>query len=161
MVRIPIVATLCHIIRDDRLLLQKKSRNLFGGDKWNGVGGKLKGSESPEECVKREIFEETSLRASNLRFHGVLNFYFGDRKELDWIVYVFSTRTFEGEPKPSEEGFLRWFAIRDVPYEEMWQDDKHWLPLLLDGKRFQGNFYFAEEGRELLDFSLKTWKAKC
>lgn len=158
--RIPIIATLCHIIRDERLLLQKKSKGLFGGDKWNGVGGKLKGNETPEECVKREIFEEANLRVRNLRFHGVLNFYFGDRKELDWTVYIFSTRKFEGEPKPGEEGVLQWFSFEDIPYGEMWQDDRHWLPLLLKGERFQGNFYFDEEGNELLDFSLKMQKPK-
>jgi 8-oxo-dGTP pyrophosphatase MutT (NUDIX family) len=149
-------ATLCHIIKDGRLLLQRKSKGLFGGGKWNGVGGKLESNETPEECVEREVYEETGLRVSGLRFHGVLNFYFGDRHELDWVVFVFSTETFEGEPRSSEEGFLRWFAVDEIPYEEMWEDDRHWLPLVLRGARFHGDFYFDEEGEELLDFSLRA-----
>jgi len=153
---VPIVATLCHIIKDGSFLLQKKSMGLFGGGKWNGVGGRLKLGESPEECVKREVFEETGLRVLDLKFHGILNFYFGDREELDWIVHVFSTTNFEGEQKPSDEGDLKWFDFEEIPYEKMWGDDKHWLPLLFKGQRFQGNFYFDEEGKKLLDFDLKS-----
>lgn len=136
--------------------MQKKSKDLFGGEKWNGVGGKIKTNETPEECARREVFEETGLNVTNLKSHGILNFYFGDRSRLDWIVHVFSTTTFKGRPRPSEEGVLQWCALRDIPYEEMWQDDRYWLPLLLDGKSFKGDFYFDEEGKQLLDFNLKT-----
>ncbi|MBS7652719.1 MAG: 8-oxo-dGTP diphosphatase [Candidatus Bathyarchaeia archaeon] len=152
----PTLATLCHIVKDDKLLLQRKSKGLFGGGKWNGVGGKLEAGETPEECVKREVYEETGLRVSNLRLNGVLHFYFGERHEADWIVFVFSTETFEGSPKPSVEGALRWFPVEGIPYQEMWQDDRHWLPLLLRGERFKGYFYFDEEGGELLDFNLES-----
>jgi 8-oxo-dGTP pyrophosphatase MutT (NUDIX family) len=155
-VRIPIVATLCHIIKGKSLLLQKKSKGLFGEGKWNGVGGKLKPNESPEDCVKREIYEETGLRISDLKFHGVLNFYFGNRKEIDWIVHVFSTSVFEGKVKSSNEGDLRWFNFEDIPFDEMWGDDRYWLPLVLKGKSFQGNFYFDVEGKKILDFDLKS-----
>lgn len=152
----PIIATLCHILKDEMLLLQRKSKGLFGAEKWNGVGGKLKLNETPEDCVKREVFEETGLRVLNLKFHGILYFYFGVRNEPDWIVHVFSTKTFEGKPRSSEEGILRWFPLEEIPYDEMWQDDKYWLPLLLECKNFKGDFYFDEEGKKLLDFDLKV-----
>jgi 8-oxo-dGTP pyrophosphatase MutT (NUDIX family) len=155
-VRIPIVATLCHIIKGKNLLLQKKSKGLFGEGKWNGVGGKLKPNESPEDCVKREVHEETGLRISDLKFHGVLNFYFGNRKEIDWVVHVFSTSVFEGKLKSSKEGNLRWFNFEDIPFDEMWGDDRYWLPLVLKGKSFKGNFYFDDEGKTILDFDLKS-----
>jgi len=129
---------------------------LFGGGKWNGVGGRLKPSESPEVCVRREVFEETGLKLLNLKFHGTLNFYFGDREELDWVVHIFSTTNFEGKPKSSEEGELRWFDFEEIPFEEMWGDDRYWLPLVLKGQNFCGNFYFDEEGKKLLDFDLKS-----
>ncbi|MBS7637689.1 8-oxo-dGTP diphosphatase [Candidatus Bathyarchaeota archaeon] len=143
-------------MKGGRLLLQRKSKGLFGGDKWNGVGGKLEVDETPEECVRREVYEETGLRVSSLRFHGTLYFYFGDRHEADWVVFVFSTETFEGDPRPSEEGVLKWFPVEEIPYEEMWQDDRHWLPLMLRGERFRGEFHFDEEDGELLDFNLKA-----
>lgn len=148
-------ATLCHIIDGDKILLQRKSAGLFGEGKWNGVGGKLKAMETPHEGAAREALEETGLLVLNLKLHGVLNFYFGDRDELDWVVHVFSTITFEGRLKPSGEGVLRWFAVDEIPYGEMWQDDEHWLPLLLEGRRFDGDFYFNKEGTELIDFDLK------
>lgn len=154
-----VIATLCHIIDKStvfpRLLLQRKSAGLFGEGKWNGVGGKLKEGEAPNEGAAREVLEETGLRVSNLKPHGVLNFYFGDRDELDWVVHVFSTSLFKGRLKPSEEGMLRWFSFNEIPYEEMWQDDEHWLSLLLEGRRFNGDFYFNEDGTKLLDFDLK------
>jgi 8-oxo-dGTP pyrophosphatase MutT (NUDIX family) len=147
---------LCHIIKDKSLLLQKKSKGLFGEGKWNGVGGKLEQNESPEDCVKREVYEETGLRISDLKFHGVLNFYFGNRKEIDWIVHVFSTSVFEGKVKSSKEGNLRWFNFEDIPFDEMWADDRYWLPLVLKGKNFKGNFYFDDKGKTILDFDLKS-----
>ena len=116
----------------------------------------MKPNESPEDCVKREIYEETGLRISDLKFHGVLNFYFGNRKEIDWIVHVFSTSVFEGKVKSSNEGDLRWFNFEDIPFDEMWGDDRYWLPLVLKGKSFQGNFYFDVEGKKILDFNLKS-----
>ena len=148
-------ATLCHIIKNGKLLLQRKSKGLFGEGKWNGIGGKLKPNEIPEEGVKREVFEETHLKIKNLFCHGLLNFYFGNKNELDWMVYVFSTNDLEGKETSNEEGILEWFSIENIPYKEMWQDDAHWLPLLLKGKKFRGKFYFDEEGKELVDFNLK------
>ena len=147
-------ATICHIIDGDRLLLQKKSAGLFGEGKWNGVGGKLRAGESPHEGAVREVLEETGLLASHLKRHGALNLYFGQKAEIDWVVHVFSTNSFEGVLKPSGEGVLRWFTLDEIPYKEMWQDDELWLPLLLEGRRFSGDFYFNKEGTELLDFDL-------
>lgn len=104
----------------------------------------------------REVLEETGLVVSNLRSHGILSFYFGQRLEVDWKVYVFSTYNFKGSLNPSEEGSLKWFAFDEIPYDNMWQGDRHWLPLLLEGKKFQGAFYFNKDGSQLLDFHLKS-----
>ena len=147
-------ATLCTIIRDRRILLQKKASGRFGEGKWNGAGGKLRPGETPEECARREVREETGLHVRSLRLHGALRHYFGGRDKPDWIVYQFSVADFEGEPRESDEGALRWFPIGEIPYGEMWQDDERWLPLLLDGKDFEGDFYFNEDGTALLDHNL-------
>jgi len=55
----------------------------------------------------------------------------------------------------SKEGTLRWFTLEEIPFGEMWQDDKHWLPILLEDKNFEGDFYFDKEGKELLDFRIR------
>jgi len=150
-------ATLCQIIRDDRLLLLLKSQGRFGEGKWNGSGGKLQPGENPEEGIIREVLEETGLKLKSVTLHGVLDFYFGEKPEPDWVVHVFSSSDFSGEPlDASEEGVLRWFRFEEIPYGEMWQDDAVWLPLLLEGKRFSGWFLFNEDGSELLEHELKV-----
>lgn len=151
-------ATLCTIIDGDRILLQRKSAGRFGEGKWNGAGGKLRPGETPKDGVAREVHEETGLEVSNLKLHGVLKHYFGDVDEPDWVVYIFSTSVFEGRLKDGDEGVLRWFTIDEIPYESMWQDDEHWLPLLLEGQRFEGEFFFNKDGTELLNHNLLTLK---
>lgn len=153
-----IYGIVCHIINDKKLLLIKKWAELFGGDKWNAVGGKMHTSESPAQACIREVHEESGLLVSNLRYHGVLKFWFGDKDEPDWVVHVFSTDSFQGELKQSTEGILRWIEFDQIPYEEMWEDDKHWLPLLIEGKTFYGEFHFDAEGTKLLNHKIKVGK---
>jgi len=149
--------TLCHIISEKKLLLLKKSAGLFGGGKWNGLGGKMGVGESPEQACIREVYEESGLHVSNLKCHGVLNFWFGSINEPTIVCYVFSTNSFEGQLKESPEGILRWIDSDKVPYEEMWEDDRHWLPMLIDGKSFNGEFHFNKEGTKLLNHKLETF----
>jgi len=150
-------AALCQVIRDGRLLLLLKNPGRFGGEKWNGPGGKLLPGESPEEGVVREVEEETGLRLRSVALHGVLDFYFGEKPEPDWVVHVFSSSDFDGEARDvSDEGILRWFGLDEIPYERMWQDDAVWLPLLLEGRRFSGRFLFTEDGSRLLDHELRA-----
>jgi len=148
-------ATVTIIIDNDKVLLQKKTQGRFGEGKWNGPGGKLKPGETPEECAMREVKEETGLRVRDVRLHGALKHYFGDVDEPTWVVYQFAATDYKGDIKESEEGELRWFPVDEIPYEEMWQDDEHWLPLLLEGKRFEGEFHFNKDATQLLDYSIR------
>jgi len=143
-------ATLCEIIHGGKLLLQRKSEGRFGAGKWNGPGGKVKPGETPLECVVREVREETGLTVSSLTEQGIANFYFGEKQEPDWVVHIYTTSTFSGEPKESDEGELRWFSLDEIPYDDMWEDDAHWLPMLLQGKRFTGVFVYDAEGTRLM-----------
>ena len=149
-------ATLCAIIRDGRILLQRKAAGRFGEGKWNGAGGKLEPGEDPVDGVIREVLEETGLRIREPRLHGVLDHYFGDRVTPAWSVHIFSATEFEGDPVGGDEGELRWFPVDEIPYGEMWEDDLHWLPLLLEGRDFDGAFYFNEDASGLLDFRLSA-----
>jgi len=148
--------TLCHIINDRKLLLIKKSAGLFGGGKWNGLGGKIRASESPEQACTREVYEESGLKVSNLEYHGALKFWFENANE-HIIVYVFSTKSFEGQIREGKEGVLRWIGFDEIPYEEMWEDDRYWLPMLLQGKKFEGEFQFNKEGNKLLNHKLESF----
>ena len=148
------IATVCHILKDSHLLLQKKSEGLFGAGKWNGVGGKCNPDETPEICVIREVFEETGLTVQSIRHHGVLTFTFGSHVSSKLVVHVFSTQDFTGSIQANDEGILQWFAFTDIPYHSMWLDDRYWLPLLLAGKRFQGFFHFNQEGTVIQEWKL-------
>jgi len=110
--------------------------------------------ELPERAAAREMYEETGLRVSGLHFQGILNFYLGESKELDQAVFLFVCRNFTGKMRQSIEGELRWFSIDAIPYQEMWEDDQVWLPLLLDGKSLVGNFYFSKNYKKFLSHEI-------
>jgi len=148
-------ATLCHIREANKILLQKKSAGRFGEGKWNAVGGKILPDETPIEGAIREVREETGLRVKELQEHGYLKFYFGEESEPNWIVYVFSTYCFEGMLNPSEEGFLKWFEISEIPYQQMWEDDRYWLPHMLNGTRFNGDFFYGKNDDKLVGHEFK------
>jgi len=149
-----IYGTLCYIIKGRKLLMLKKTVGLFGGGKWNGLGGKIGVGESSEQACTREVYEESGLNVDKLKYHGLLKFWFGNASE-PIIVYVFSTSAFEGQLKEEcREGFLRWIDLDEIPYCEMWEDDRYWLPMLIEGKNFNGEFYF-NQGTKLLNHKLE------
>jgi len=136
------VLTLCVVHNDTHILLGKKKRG-FGKGRWNGFGGKVEKGETIEDAAKRELKEEAYISPLDIRKRGVLNFEFENNPEI-LEVHVFSASSFEGEPKESEEMRPKWFSINKIPYEKMWPDDKHWLPVLFSGKNFEGDFYFRD-----------------
>jgi 8-oxo-dGTP pyrophosphatase MutT (NUDIX family) len=142
------------VVDGGRVLLLKTAAGHVGEGKWKGLSGKLLSGESPSEGATREAFEESGLRVSDLVRHGVVRCCFGGRENPDWIVHVFSTDSFEGDMRHGPEGAPRWIPLEEIPYGEMWEDNMHWLPLVLEGKRFKGTFQYDEEGSKLLDFSL-------
>jgi len=94
-----------------------------------------------EEAAKREVQEEAGITVQDMQKVGDIDFEFkGDPEILE--VHIFRATIFSGEPKESEEMRPAWFGVDKIPYERMWPDDKHWLPLLLDGKKFKGKFLF-------------------
>jgi mutator protein MutT len=151
-----ITATICEITREGRILLQKKAAGRFGEGKWNGPGGKVKPDETPEQGVIREVKEETGLTIRDPVLKGLLGFYFGEKEKPDWTAYIYRVTEFIGELNPNEEGELRWFRFEDIPYDEMWEDDIHWLPHLLEGKKVTGTFWYDEKGEELVRHQLKV-----
>lgn len=148
-------AVLCYINRDDEYLLLLKSKGKFGEGFWNAPGGKIEPGETPEQAAKREVLEESGLSVSDLKYGGFLEFYFGPGKnQPDWTARVFKTSTFSGELKKSEEGELRWFSKWNIPYEQMWEDDRHWVPMLISGTKFSGVFEFTPDSKKIVTFKV-------
>jgi len=145
--------TLCFIEKDGKYLMQFKKSTKFGGGRWNAPGGKTKENESVEDGVAREILEETGLNIRSVKKQALLNFYNAD--EFAWAVHVFTTDDFEGEIRDSEEGELKWMDKNSLPYAQMWEDDKHWVPLMMEGKKFEANFHFKENFTDIFKWSVK------
>lgn len=141
--------TVCHIIDGSRLLLIKNVRGISKG-KWNAPGGKIEAAETPEEGAIREVQEETGLKIADLAYHGPLNFYMDGQEALSFTVHLFSTKGFGGEVKSSSEGEVKWFDIDKIPYEEMWDDDIYWMPLMLKGRRFAVDFYYDKDNKKVV-----------
>jgi len=141
-------ATLCLLIKENEkekeVLLAMKKRG-FGVGKWNGVGGKLdlqKGDKDIVTTAIRETEEEIGVQITDLEKVAILNFYFPYNQEWNQQVHVFLAKNWQGEPKESEEMLPKWFRDKEIPFEEMWDDDKFWLPHILNGKKLKADFTF-------------------
>lgn len=115
----------------------------FGAGRWNGFGGKVSDGETIENAAKREIQEEVGIKVENLNKVGIIDFKFNGNPEI-LQVHIFKAVSFSGEPTESEEMKPQWWHIGEIPFEKMWPDDIHWMPLFLDGKKFKGKFLFGE-----------------
>lgn len=147
-------ATLILIFRgqgsERELLLAKKKRG-FGLDKWNGPGGKVESAlgELPEEGIVRETHEEVGLDVNEVDLVGEFEFIFPHDRAKDFHCYLYTTENFTGEATESEEMAPKWFLVSEIPYDQMWDDDHLWLPLVLKGKKLKGFVEFSEEGKVL------------
>lgn len=149
-----IYETVCYIIDGKKLLMIKRAEGLFGAGKWSGLGGKIEAGESKEQACVREVYEESGLHVDDLKYHGSLGFMFENTEE-SIVAFVFSTMSFKGVLAESPEGVLRWIGFDEIPYNEMWDDSRYWLPLLIDGKDFNGEFQFDREVSKVLDYKLE------
>jgi 8-oxo-dGTP diphosphatase/2-hydroxy-dATP diphosphatase len=135
--------TLCIIHQHPKVLLGMKKRG-FGAGRWNGFGGKIEAGETIEQAAMRELQEEAGLEAKEIIKRGIIEFKFeNDPKVLE--VHIYHVDNYEGTPEETDEMKPEWFHVDDIPYEQMWTDDIHWLPIFLSGKKFRGKFLFDRE----------------
>ena len=132
-------ANLCFIVKDGRILLIHKKRGL-GAGKINGPGGKLEPGETALESAIRETREEVGVTPLEIEECGVLHFQFTDGYSL--LCTVFLARDFDGELMETDEAIPIWFPTDAIPFDEMWEDDRHWLPQVIAGQSFKAWFLF-------------------
>lgn len=126
-----------------RICLAMKKRG-FGAGRFNGAGGKVDQGETVEEAAKREVSEEIGVSIKQIEKVAELEFTFPHNPAFDQCVHVYFSQMWEGEVTESEEMRPEWFAVEDIPYDNMWPDDKYWLPMVIAGQKVHGAFTFAE-----------------
>lgn len=127
--------TLCYISQGDCTLMlhRVKKKNDLNHDKWIGVGGKFEQGESPEECMLREVKEETGLTLTAWRYRGIVTFV-----SSDWCEYMhlFTADGFTGEVRTCDEGTLEWIKTKALETLPAWEGDKVFLRLLREDHPF-------------------------
>ena len=136
------LVTLCFIVQGGRVLLMRKKRGI-GAGKINAPGGKVDPGEAPLAAAIRETEEEICVTPVQPALRGQLWFHFAGGPTLRCLVYL--AETFHGEPQETAEAVPCWHPVDALPYDEMWEDDRLWLPMLLAGERFEGDVQVVGE----------------
>ena len=128
--------TLCYLERGDEYLMlhRIKKKNDENHDKWIGVGGKFEAGESPEDCMHREIFEETGLTVTDYRYRGIVTFV-SDIYETEYM-HLFTVTDWTGEARECDEGELAWIKKQKLFDLTLWQGDRIFLKLLQEDVPF-------------------------
>lgn len=136
------VATLVFVLNGTNVLLIRKKRGL-GAGKINGPGGKLDDGETPQQCAIREVEEELAITPADLHARGELRFQFTDGYSIH--VHAFVAYDYSGIPQETDEAIPLWFPVDEIPYDEMWEDDRIWLPQVLNRLTVSGRFIFDDD----------------
>ena len=122
--------SLCYIERDGQYLMLHRIKKAHdeNRDKWIGIGGKFEQAESPEDCVLREVREETGLRLTQYRYCGIITFV-SDRWQTEYM-HLFHATGFEGTLRDCDEGVLEWIDKKKLLELQQWEGDKIFLRLM-------------------------------
>ena len=138
--------TLCYIECDEKYLMlyRNKKKNDLNEGKWIGIGGKIEPGETPEECMLREIYEETGIHLPSSKFHGIIHFR-SDKEDEEMYLYSASLNDFP-LLKECSEGELAWIPKSQIMSLSLWEGDRMFLKKLVDGEehiemllRYQGD----------------------
>ena len=138
-----IASTLCYLKKDGKTLMLhrvKKDADIHKG-KYNGLGGKFLPGETPEECIIREVKEESGLDIRSPQLRGVMTFPEFKDKE-DWLVFLYTAEKFSGEMSECAEGELKWIDDKDLLNLHLWEGDKIFLKWLEGNQFFSAKFCY-------------------
>lgn len=150
------LTTLCYIEKDDSYLMlhRVKKENDENHDKWIGVGGKFEVGESPEECLLREVKEETGLTLTRYHFRGIVTFV-SDEWGTEYM-HLFTADTYEGTLGECSEGELVWVKKSEIENLKIWEGDKVFLRLLQEKNDFF-SLKLRYEGEKLVETKLEEY----
>lgn len=145
--------TLCYIERGDEYLMlhRVKKENDINRDKWIGLGGKFEEDESPEECLLREVYEESGLRLTSWRYRGIVTFV--NTKCSSEYMHLFTADGFDGTIGPCDEGELEWIKKSEMMKLTLWEGDRIFLRLLDSNEPFF-SLKLSYDGDELIGAKL-------
>lgn len=144
-------ATLLYVVRDGRVLLIHKKRGI-GAGKINAPGGRVHPGEAPLEAAVRETREEIGVTPEGARRLGEVLFHVLDGTSIR--IHVFRADDISGEPRETEEARPEWFPVDAIPFDRMWEDDRHWVAHLLAERPFVARTVFR--GERLVDWEILT-----
>lgn len=130
------LTTLCYIENEDKYLMLhriKKEKDV-NKDKWIGVGGHFEQDETPEECLLREVKEETGLTLTSWKFHGLVTFI-SDQWHTEYMC-LYTADGYEGELLDCDEGTLEWVEKSKLSELNLWEGDKIFFRLIEEGREF-------------------------
>ena len=142
MMKTPELTTLCYIEQDNKYLMlhRVKKQNDINKDKYIGVGGHFEYGESPDECLLREVKEETGLTLLSYKTRGIVTFIYGDpdipEERVVEYMHLYTADRFEGEQIECSEGELIWIDKKDVYDLPVWEGDKIFFRLLEERRDF-------------------------
>ena len=121
-----VTTVLCYIEKNDSylMLLKNKRKNDYNKNKWVGVGGHLLDGESIDDCLLREVYEETGLKLLDYKHRGIVYFYNDDYKEK---MYLFTSSSFSGNLIDCDEGELKYVLKKNIFDLPMWEGDKYFF----------------------------------
>jgi 8-oxo-dGTP diphosphatase len=130
------LTTICYIEQNGKYLMlhRTKKKNDQSHDKWLGVGGKFEKNESPEECILREVKEETGLTLTSYRLRGIMTFV-SDIYETEYM-FIYTADGFKGNLTECAEGDLRWIPKEEVLQLNIWEGDIVFLKKLIGDEEF-------------------------
>jgi 8-oxo-dGTP diphosphatase len=138
------------------MLKRDKREKDFHQGKYNGVGGKFLPGETPEECLMREVKEETGLEILDFTYEGIISFPIFDGVN-DWYTFVYTVTDFEGTLVECDEGSLHWIDDRQLTSLNLWKGDPYFLEWIYDeaydSKTFSAKFIY--ENKQYISHSVR------